>query len=130
MPKTGDKFISILKQTHLGWGIHRHTNSRRKRKDEGYIPISINDAKTFLIFNNRTSNNRIFKFSTSDGYYRSEYLLASGNRGKGDLFAKNLHGYKNLKLLGYWFKHIKAQVGDRIEVEFLSPTEILLTKLP
>lgn len=28
MPIAGDSFTTILKQAHLQWGNHRHTNSR------------------------------------------------------------------------------------------------------
>ncbi|MEG2847875.1 MAG: hypothetical protein RR904_03755 [Bacilli bacterium] len=56
-------------------------------------------------------------------------LKSSGNRAKGEVYAKNLHGSGNLKLLGYWFAHINANPGDIIRVEFTSSTDIILTKI-
>lgn len=130
MPKAGDCFIVSLKKTHLGWGTHRKKNSRSKIKNEGYIPIPYKYALSFQItnlHNKRRSN--IYKFGTSDHFYVDKELKASGNRKKGDIYAKNLHGNGNLKLLGAWFKHVGAQIGDRIKVQFVTPTEILLTKI-
>ena len=44
MPNTGDTFTTILKQAHLEWGSHRHTNSRGVVFGEGYLQIPM-DAK-------------------------------------------------------------------------------------
>lgn len=130
MPTTGNSFIATLKKTHLGWGTHRKTNSRPKIKNEGYLPIPYKYALSFQITNlHYVKRSNIYKFSTSDKFYIDKELKASGNRKKGDIFAKNLHGKGDLKLLGTWFKHINAQIGDKIKVEFVSPTEILLTKI-
>lgn len=130
MPKTGDYFVVSLKRTHLGWGTHRKTNSRPKINNEGYIPIPYKYAHAFQITNlHYTKRNNVYKFSTSDKFYVDEELKASGNNKKGDIYAKNLHGNGNLKLLGVWYKNIGIKIGDKIKVEFVSPTEILLTKI-
>lgn len=130
MPTTGNSYIATLKKTHLGWGTHRKTNSRPKIKNEGYIPIPYKYAFGFQITNlHYKKRNNVYKFSTSDKFYVDQELKASGNRKKGDIYAKNLHGNGDLKLLGAWFKNINAQIGDKIKVEFISPTEILLTKI-
>jgi len=130
MPTTGNQYIATLKKTHIGWGTHRTTTSRPKIYNEGYIPVPSKYAKAYTITNlhNKKQSN-IYKFSTSDGFLKNEKLKASGNTKKGDIYAKNLHGNGNLKLLGTWFSHIKAQMGDQIKVEFISPSEILLTKI-
>lgn len=130
MPRTGNVYIAILKKTHLGWGTHRKTNSRSKVKNEGYIPIPLKWSKAFNITNlhNKRQSN-IYKFSTNDRFIEDGELKASGNSKKGNIYAKNLHGNGNLKLLGDWFRYINAQIGDQIKVEFISPSEILLTKL-
>jgi hypothetical protein len=130
MPIAGNSYTATLKKTHLGWGTHRKTNSRPKIKNEGYIPIPLNNAIGFNITNlhNKKQSN-IYKFSTSDGFIKDKELKASGNRKKGDKYAKNLHGNGDLKLLGDWFQHLRVQLGDKIKVEFVSPTEILLTKI-
>ncbi|PJJ09001.1 hypothetical protein CLU83_2316 [Flavobacterium sp. 1] len=130
MPNTGNYYLATLKKTHLGWGTHRKTNSRPQINNESYLPIPSKYALSFNITNlHFTKQSNIYKFSTSDNFLKNEELKASGNRKKGDIYAKNLHGYGDLKLLGKWFKHIQAQIGDQIKVEFISPTEILLTKI-
>jgi len=130
MPNTGDSYIVTLKKTHLGWGTHRKTNSRPKIKNEGYIPIPSKYAIAFQITNlHYKKRSNVYKFSTSDNFYVDQELKASGNRKKNDIYAKNLHGNGDLKLLGAWFKDINAQIGDNIKVEFISPIEILLTKI-
>lgn len=131
MPHTGNYYIATLKKTHVRWGTHRTTLSRPKIKDEGYIPIPSKYAKAFNItnVNNLKIRSNIYKFSTSDGFFKDEKLKASGSSVAGNIYAKNLHGNNNLKLLGIWFKNIQATIGDQIKVEFVSPEEILLTKL-
>lgn len=129
MPNTGDKFITILKQAHLEWGVHRHTNSRGTIYGEGYLKIPSDDAYNFNITNDKVPhNNQKYTFSTCDGFIKDGTLKASGNQYKEE-FAKQLHGSGNLKLLGDWFSHINAQIGDQILIEFISPTEIFLTKI-
>jgi hypothetical protein len=130
MPKTGDYYIATLKKTHVRWGTYRHTNSRPRIRNEGYLPIPIKFAKSFNITNlHNTKQSNVYKFSTSDGLIKDKELKASGNRTRGDKFAKNLHGNGDLKILGNWYMSINAIIGDEIKVEFLSPTEILLTKV-
>ncbi len=130
MPNTGNCFIATLKKTHLGWGTHRKTNSRPKIEEECYLPIPSNYALRFQITNlHYEGRSNVYKFSTSDKFYENQELKASGNKKKGDIYAKNFHGNGDLKLLGAWFKHINAQIGDEIKVEFVSPIEILLTKI-
>ncbi len=132
MPTTGNSYVATLKNTHFRWGLLRYTSSRPKITNEGFIPIPIKYAKLFNITNKnglRLGQSNIYKFSTTDGFLKDMELKASGSSKRGDMYAKNLHGNGNLKLLGTWFVHIKAQVGMQINVEFISPTEILLTKL-
>ncbi|WP_407485515.1 phospholipase D-like domain-containing protein [Elizabethkingia miricola] len=130
MPNTGDTFSVPLKKTHLGWGTYRKTNTRRRISNEGYLPIPIKFARLFNITNmhNKKQSN-VYKVSTSDGFLNDKELKASGNRKKGDMYAKNLHGNGDLKLLGTWFNHLRLQVGDVIKIEFVNPSEILLTKV-
>lgn len=129
MPNTGDKFITTLLQAHLEWGEYRHTGSRGVVYGEGYLQIPSEHAYAFEITNDKgTTRSQVYNFNTSDGFITRGSLKASGNQSKPD-YAKQFHGNGDLKLLGDWYSHLGAQVGDRIEIEFISPTEILLTKL-
>ena len=129
MANAGDSLITILKQAHLEWGSHRHTSSRGIIYGEGYLKIPAEKAYEFDITNNNSAlRSAEYDFSTSDGFIINGKLLAAGNQHKTE-FAKQLEGLGNLKLLGNWFNQINAQVGDQIEIRFISSTEILLTKI-
>lgn len=130
MPTTGDSFITKLKQAHLEWGEHRHTNSRGIVIGEGYLQIPADIAYALEITNNKATHIRSqeYTFSTSDSFFTNQTLKASGNQSREE-YAKQFHGSGNLQLLGDWFAHIDAQIDDEIIIEFVSPTEILLTKI-
>lgn len=129
MPNTGDRFITTLKQPHLEWGEYRHTNSRGIVYGEGYLQIPSEDAYNLEITNDKEPlKSQVYSFSTSDGFIQNGRLKASGNQYK-EKYAKQFHGMGNLKLLGDWFNHIGAQIGDQIQIDFISPAEILLTKI-
>lgn len=129
MPNTGDTFTTTLRQAHLEWGAHRHTSTREIRYGEGYLQIPSTYAYDFEITNDKEpTRSQIYTFSTADGFIQDGSLKASGNQSK-ENYAKQFHGNGALKLLGDWFYHIDAQEGDQIKIEFLSPTNILLTKV-
>jgi hypothetical protein len=129
MPKTGDTFITELKTAHLQWGSHRHTNSRGIVYGEGYLQIPSKIAYKLNITNNNvTLPSAEYDFSTSDGFIKKGKLLASGNQYRRE-YAKQFQGLGNLKLLGNWFISLRVKAGDRIQVDFISKSEILLTKL-
>jgi len=129
MPKKGDSYIATLKKPHLEWGSYRHTNSRGTRYGEGYIQIPASIARQLFITNNNRGPGATYTCNTSDMYLKNVMLLAAGCSTKGNIYAKQFQGKGKLRLLGDWFAHIGAKVGDQIEVKFISPTEILLTKL-
>lgn len=129
MPKTGDSFIVTLKPSHLGWGRYRHTNTRPIINGEGYLPIPAKYARAMNITNSNGIGNTLYNCNSADGQLKDVTLLAQGASRAGYKHAKNFAGKGNLKLLGTWFASIGAQVGDRVEIKFTSPTDILLTKL-
>jgi hypothetical protein len=129
MPNAGDSFITILKQAHFKWGTHRHTNTRKLIPGEGYLHIPAPIARAYNITNKNSVRNRSYLCNSSDNFLQNCSLLASGGKDKISIYAKNLGGHGDLKILGRWFSHINAQPGDRIKVEFKSSDEILLTKL-
>lgn len=129
MPRTGKWFITHLQTAHLEWGSHRHTNTRGIVYGEGYLQIPAEIAYKFKIKNRSScAQNAEYTFSTADGFITNEKLLASGNQDQKE-FAKQFHGSGNLKLIGDWFNNINARSGDRIKIEFISSSEILLSKL-
>lgn len=129
MPNTGDKFVTTLKKAHLEWGSHRHTNSRCISYGEGYLHIPADYAYTFEITNDKSSARpQTYDFKTADGFIQDGRLKASGNQYQ-EKYAKQFHGEGDLQILGDWFKHLGLTEGDQVEIRFVSPSEILLTKI-
>jgi len=130
MPNAGDAYTITLKKTHLEWGTHRYTSSRGMIYGEGYLPIPANIAQRFNIYNsNNPSAVNVYSCSSSDGFLQNVQLKAGGATMAGDVYAKNLHGSGNLQVLGDWFHHVGAVIGDRVEVCWNSPTDIVITRI-
>lgn len=130
MPNTGDSFITKLKQAHLEWGSFRHTNSRGVVYGEGYLQIPAREARRLNITNsNLVGGNNLYNCFSSDGFLNNVQLKATGCSAAGNINAKQFHGKGNLQLLGDWFAYVNAIIGDRIEITWTSPTNIIITKL-
>ena len=126
MPNTGDSFDIVLNLAHLGWGIHRYTDSREPIFGEGYIPIPRIYAKRFNILNSNSSYaNLRYKCISTDGFYNG-ILLAQGSARTGDIYAKQFAEEGNLKGLGTWYTRIQAYAGDHLRITWSSPTEITI----
>lgn len=127
MPKAGDFYEVELKETHLGWGTHRKTDTRPLIQGEGYIPIPIDKAREFGIYMSNYEKKglgyNLFNCTSEDGLLEC-VLKAAGNSGQGEIYAKQFQGNGNLKILGNWFKQCGAEAGDRVRVTWLSPTEV------
>lgn len=132
MAIAGDSFVVTLGNTHVGWGTRRYTGSRDRIQGECYIPIPASNARSFHIYNSNYGSTGLgyneFFATSVDGYF-SGRLKASGCSKAGDIYAKNLHGSGDLKALAGWFNHVGMQTGDRVRVNWVSPTEITLEKL-
>jgi len=130
MPNTGDSFITILKKAHLEWGSFRHTNSRGIVYGEGYLQIPAKESRRLNINNsNLTGGNNIYNCSSQDGFLKNVQLKATGCNAAGNIFAKQFHGKGNLQLLGDWFGHVNANIGDSVEIKWISPTDIIIKKI-
>ncbi|MGT2911628.1 hypothetical protein ACVR1I_07975 [Streptococcus cameli] len=132
MPHQGNQFTISLKSTHIGWGVHRYTDSRPLITGECYIPIPSKYAHQFGIYNSNQTQGQdilgqnIFKAQSTDGHFQG-IVKASGNNKANDPYAKNLSGLGNLKAFNDWFNKMGVTVGTQIKVEWTSPTDILFT---
>ncbi|EJQ04154.1 hypothetical protein [Bacillus cereus] len=130
MANAGDFFITTLKDAHLKWGSHRHTNTRGVVYGEGYLQVPRKEAKRIGIYNsNYPGQMNILTCSSVDGFLRDVEVKASGSSEQGDEYAKQLQGNGDLQLFGKWFNHIDAQVGDRVRVTWISSTAITVEKI-
>ncbi|MHA7841955.1 MAG: hypothetical protein ACX93I_01460 [Winogradskyella sp.] len=130
MPNANDTFITTLRRAHLEWGSYRHTNSRGIRLGEGYLQIPISEARRLQIYNrNQVGGNTSYTCDSADGFLNHVVLKSSGCIRRGDIHAKQFHGRGNLQLLGDWFNHVDAQIGDEVEIRWTSPTHMVIRKL-
>ena len=132
MQNQGNQFIVELTETHIGWGTHRHTNSRPQIEGECYIPIPSSVAHQFGIFNSNYTQGEdilgqnIFNAKSTDGYFGG-VVKTSGNSQAGDPYAKNLSGQGNLRAFNDWFNQMNVTVGTKIKVEWISSNDIIFT---
>ncbi|MDN4066671.1 hypothetical protein QYF50_02095 [Paenibacillus vini] len=130
MPAAGHTFITTLKRAHLEWGTHRYTSSRGVVYGEGYLQIPKRYAKRFGIFNsNHPTALYTYNCNSVDGFLSNAILMASGSSEAGDIYAKQFQGRGNLRLIGNWFNHVNAVVGDRVRITWVSPTDIEIEKI-
>ncbi|MDI6047047.1 hypothetical protein [Flavobacterium yafengii] len=130
MPNTNDILITTLRKAHLEWGSHRHTTSRGTVYGEGYLQIPIAKARLLNITNsNLNGGNITYVCNSSDGFLNNVELKATGSMASGNIYAKQFQGSGNLKVLGDWFSLVNAVIGDKVEIKWTSPTQIILTKL-
>lgn len=134
MARTGDKFFVVLTPSQLGWGDERYTGTRAIRHGEGYLAIHKEYAITYGLFNSNHTGGadilgeNIFNCTSADGFLNCQ-LKAQGCSEAGDEYAKQFAVNDDLRGLGNWYTHTHANIGDRVEVLFLSPTDIQLTLL-
>lgn len=134
MAQTGNRYVIELNRSQLGWGEERHTGSRTPREGEAYLAIPRPKAKAYNLYNsNKTKGldilgENIFNCTSTDGFLSCEFK-SQGCTEKGDVYAKQFSSNDNLTILGNWYKHMHAKVGDKVEVYFLSPSDIQLTLL-
>ena len=121
MPKAGDSYIVVIKQSHIDWGGYRHTPTRNNVKGEAYVKIPRRNAVNFNI-----QRGTLYTASFSDGF-PSFTARAAGNSSAGDIYAKQFQGDGDLKAFGRWYASVGAQVGDSVLVEFLSPNSVRFT---
>lgn len=128
MPNTGDRFIT---NTYQYWGTYdpkRLSTSRVTELDEAYIVIPKYVAEQFSIYmSNKIGANTSYEAYDDQGNFICT-LKAQGCSTKGDVFAKQFAGKGNLKALSSWILINKITDADTIEVEFLSPYSLKLTK--
>lgn len=130
MPEVGNTYITTLKRAHLEWGSYRHTSSRGIVYGEGYLQIPANVSRRFGIYNSNHSGTACYYNCNSvEGYLRNVTFIAAGSSRAGDIHAKQFHGSGNLQLIGDWFNHVHAVIGDRVRITWTSPTDIEIEKL-
>lgn len=73
--------------------------------------------------NNSGLGYNLFKCKSVDGLLDCE-LKVAGNIGHGEVYAKQLQGNGNLKILGEWYRKMGAEVGDKVMVTWKSSEDL------
>ncbi|MHC1717226.1 MAG: hypothetical protein AB9883_01005 [Acidaminococcaceae bacterium] len=135
MAIAGDHFTVTLSETHLDWGRVRNATNRVPIQGEGFIPIPRHIARRIGLFNgNHTCRQNqlginLFNCRSADGFFAGQ-LKSQGGSYKGDIFAKNFAGNRDLKALGRWYVQCNARPGDTVEVTWTTPTDITICHIP
>ena len=130
MPQAGDSFQT---NTYQKWGERkplgkRETDSRDEIQNESYIKVPQKAARDFCIFmSNQSGANTQYEAYDDNGNLICT-LTAQGNVSKGAKYAKQLSGSGDLKSLTPWIRLNNITDSDTIEVEFTSPTDLILRK--
>lgn len=137
MPSNGDYFTILLSEANANWGTHRSKDTRKPQQNEIYLPVPITDAKRLSLYNSNYINGKD-EFGINLYYYTAYInskehskgiLKFQGCSSKGDIYAKNLSGYRNLKMLSRWIQDGNIKVGDTIKILFTSDKSLTLNKL-
>ena len=134
MAQRGDSYEVTLKPSHLKWGEYRYTGSRDSRELEGYIPIPREYSLKYQVLNSNGTEQEdiygknLFNCRSADGLYVG-VLKSQGSSTAGDIYAKQFSGFGDLQALGKWYESINAEVGDKIRITWMSPTDIVIEKL-
>ena len=134
MAVSGNTYTVEVLAAHLNWGTHRYTNSRGLVYGEGYIKIPRRYAESYDIYNSNHSHGdilgiNIFNCLSTDGFLNNITIKATGSSYSGDIYAKQFQGNGNLQTIGDWYRHVNANIGDIIEVTWVSNTDIIITKI-
>ena len=132
MANAGDSFTVELKPSHIAWGTYRHTNTREPISGEGYIPIPLRYAEEYNVYNSNYRGDvlgfNLFNCTSAAGESLGR-LKAAGGKGAGEIYAKQFQGDGDLKVIGRWFRNQGAKVGDRVQIIWTSPTDIIIELL-
>lgn len=117
-------FAVTIKPSHMNWGEYRHTQSRARRAEEGYVQIPKEYAVQYGILRGNT-----YRAVFADGF-PSFQARAAGNTEKGDPYAKQFQGDGDLRAFGRWYASVNAQLGDRVEITFIDDNTVLFELVP
>lgn len=127
MPSRGDKYVVTIKQSHIAWGTYRNPTNRNPIEGESYVKIPSQYARDYSI-----KRGDLYIAHFANGYPPMQ-IKASGNGHyeNGIQHAKQFEGVGAgaCKAFTPWYQSCNIKVGDRVLVEFISPTEVVFDKI-
>lgn len=127
MPQAGDKYVVTIKPSHIDWGEYRNPTNRPFIGGESYVKIPSDAARQYEIVRGAT-----YTAHFTNGHDSFEIKAAGNGPFKnGVQYAKQFEGigYGACKAFTPWYVSCNAQTGDRVQVEFISTTDVQLTLL-
>lgn len=124
MPNAGDRYIVEIQPSHIDWGDEpRNPTNRAVIQGESYVAIPVQYARAYDI---RRGTQYNATFANGSAPIR---IKAAGNGTSDGVYAKQFEGIGTgaCKAFTPWYVACGAQVGDRVLVEFTSPTDVQFT---
>lgn len=119
MPRLGDSFETELREAHLEWGTTAREGTRNRNPLESYIPISAPNARRLNI-----------KRGQEYSVLGADFTVYAGGSQCED-HAKNLESRGDLTLLGAFLRDtLHVQLGDTVRVEWVTNSEVSITRVP
>ena len=128
MAKLGSYIVDIG-EIHLDWG-------REREEGEGYIKIPLQKAKELELYNSTYLGKdeygiNLFYAEFIDGFRENEVVILkttghSGKESTNSIYAKNLQGLKDLKLIKEWFDYNNATTSNKVRVSIIAFNKIRL----
>ncbi len=126
MPNAGNSYTVTIQPSHIDWGDEpRNPTNRPIIEGESYVAIPVRYARMYDILRGSTYN---ASFTNGSPSIR---IKAAGNGTTDGTYGKQFEGIGPgaCKAFTPWYASCGAQVGDRVLVEFTSPTDVQFTLL-
>lgn len=126
MPNAGDRYIVEIQPSHIDWGdAPRNPTNRAIVYGESYVAIPVRYARAYDI---RRGTQYNATFTNGSAPIR---IKAAGNGTDDGVYAKQFEGIGlgACKAFTPWYRSCGAQVGDKVLVEFTSPSDVQFTLL-
>ena len=124
-----ESYIVDIGEIHLDLG-------REREEGEGYIKIPLQKAKELELYNSTYLGKdeygiNLFYAEFIDGFRENEVVILkttghSGKESTNSIYAKNLQGLKDLKLIKEWFDYNNATTSNKVRVSIIAFNKIRL----
>lgn len=125
MAQAGDRYTVRIEEAHIDWGVFRNPTNRPIIEGESYVKIPSHAARNLGI---ERGSEYVAHFTNGIEPFA---IKAAGNGPleNGIQYAKQFEGIGAgaCKAFTPWYTRCNAQVGDYVQVEFISPTDVLFT---
>lgn len=122
MPQAGDMYTVTIKPSHIDWGDYRQPTNRNFIEGESYVKIPSSKARQYGIV-----RGSIYTAYFTNGHASLKIKVAgNGPFENGVQYGKQFEGIGRgaCKAFTPWYKSCNAKIGDEVQVEFISSSDI------